>query len=226
MATTTRAQRIDAGRVDITQRDRRVLEFITDHGGVRADTLALALGRLADGDRLAPARSPRAVSLWVDRMTRAGLVKREAILAQPWVLATVAGSREAIGRDRPGHVTDHMARHMHIVAQLRLWLEARHLDATWTPEWRLRADWRGRVRRPDGLLVRHDGYHAGVEVELIPKRSDRYKRIVAEQHRSLHECWWFTPAVQVPRLQRLLARPGAPARPVHKVYELPEGVGW
>lgn len=223
-ATTTRLERIDAGRVDITQRDRDVLTFITDHGGVRGDTLARVLGRYGDNDRLAPARSARAVRLWCDRMERVGLVHRTPVLAAPWVLATLAGSRLAIGRDRPGRITRHMADHHLAVAELRLWLEQRHLEATWVPEWRLRADWPGRVRRPDGLLVWPDGYRAGVEVELTPKRSDRYARIVAEQHPSLQACWWFAPAPQMPRLTRLLGRPGAPARPVHRVFETPEGV--
>jgi hypothetical protein len=223
MATTTRAQRIDAGKVTVTQRDRDVLTFITDHGGIRADTLAQVLGRYGDGDRLAPARSPRAVSLWVERMTRVGYVTRTGVLGQPWVLATAAGSRFAVGRERPGRITRHMADHHHVVATLRLWLEGRHPEATWVPEWRLRADWRGRVRRPDGLLAFTDGYRVGVEVELTPKRSDRYARIVAEQHPSLHACWWFAPGGQLPRLARLLGRPGAPARPVHKTFSIPEG---
>jgi hypothetical protein len=221
---TTRAQRSDAGRVDLTQRDRDVLAFVTDHGGIRADTLALVLGRYGDGDRLAPARSPRAVRIWCDRMERAGLVHRVPVLAQPWILATLAGSRLAIGRDRPGRITRHMADHHHVVAVLRLYLEGRQPDATWTPEWRLRAEWHGRVRRPDGLLVWADGYRAGVEVELTPKRSDRYARIVAEQHPSLQACYWFAPAPQTARLERLLGRPGAPARPVHKVRALPPEV--
>jgi hypothetical protein len=222
--TTTGAPRIDAGRVDLTQRDRDALTFITDHGGIRADTLALVLGRYGDGSRLAPARSARAVRLWCDRMERAGLVRRAPVLAQPWVLATLAGSRWAIGRDRPGNITRHMADHHHAVATLRLYLEGRNPEATWTPEWRLRADWPGRVRRPDGLLTFGDGYRVGVEVELTPKRSDRYARIVAEQHPSLHAVWWFAPAPQLPRLGRLLRRPGAPARPVHKTFPLPEEV--
>ena len=223
-APTTRAQRIDAGRVVLTERDRDVLAFVVDHGGVRLDCLALALARLGPDGRLAPARSPRVARAWVDRMARAGLVRRAAVLAAPWVLATVAGSRVAIGRERPGRVTRHMADHHYTVAMLRLWLAARHAEASWSPEWRLRADWPGRVRRPDGLLQWPDGYRAGVEVELTPKRSDRYARIVAEQHPSLHAVWWFTLEPQTGRLERLLGRPGAPARPVHKVFPLPVGV--
>jgi hypothetical protein len=165
------------------------------------------------------------VSIWCDRMERLGYVHREAVLGQPWILATASGSRLVLGRDRPGRVTRHMADHMATVAKLRLWLEGRQPEATWVPEWRLRAEWPGRVRRPDGLLVFGDGYRVGVEVELTPKRSDRYARIVAEQHPSLHACWWFAPLPQLARLGRLLGRPGAPARPVHKVFPLPsEGV--
>ena len=224
-APTTRAQRIDAGRVVLTERDRDVLAFVVDHGGVRLDCLALALARLGPDGRLAPARSPRVARARVDRMARAGLVRRAAVLAAPWVLATVAGSRVAIGRERPGRVTRHMADHHYTVAMLPV-VAGRpacrgELVAGVAATGRLAG---AGPPAPMGSSQWPDGYRAGVEVELTPKRSDRYARIVAEQHPSLHAVWWFALEPQTGRLERLLGRPGAPARPVHKVFPLPVGV--
>jgi hypothetical protein len=216
-----RAQRSNAGTVTPTDRDREVLRFIGDHGGLRYDLLALVLGR-----HDAAQRSPRAAYTWRARMERLGLVRRLQVRGVLWLVLTRPGMREAgVPWELPGAPTDLLAQHTTTATLLRLWLERRHPGSEWVSERTYRSEQRttgARFRAPDGALRIPGRGLAGVEVELNLKRVREYRQIIAEQHPSLDAVWWFTLSPE--SLQGRLALCDGPARPVHTVHRLPPEV--
>jgi hypothetical protein len=216
-----RAQRSDAGTVTPTERDREVLQFIGDHGGLRYDLLALVLGR-----HDAAQRSARAAYTWRARMERLALIGRLHVRGDQWLVLTRAGMREAaVPWELPGAPTDLLAQHTTTAILLRLWLERRHPGSAWVSERTFRSEQRttgARFRAPDGALQVVGQGLAGVEVELNLKRTREYQQILTEQHASLNAVWWFV--LDVSGLERRFALCDRPARPTHTVHPLPPEV--
>jgi hypothetical protein len=232
-------RRRDAGTVAVTDRDVAALRFIGEQYGVRDDALRVLLARLSpapDRLRTAAGLSDRSVRGWVERMERDGYLTRRRLLGHTWVTPTVAGMRLAgltferwrFGSRRDDDSDGWGLAHVHAVAMLRLHLQADPGDGRWTSERAIFRKWEGTgaaVRRADGALVLDDGRVAGVEVELHRKKRARYNDLVREVDPEFDEVWWFTPAGDVGWLTATLAEVPQGLRPVHRVRELPEGVG-
>jgi hypothetical protein len=208
----------------VTERDRAVLAFLGDHGGLRYDLVPLVLAQ-GGGGRLAPGRSPRAAYEWRRRMEAAGLVQRVELRRAAWLVLTRAGAAAVeLPFDLPGRATDHMAWHATAVVLVRLWLAARHPGSAWTSERVFRSERRltgARFRVPDGALDVPGKGRAGVEVELSPKRVSEYRSILRSSHPSLEVVWWFT--IHRTNLQARFDRVERPARPEHHVLAMPAG---
>jgi hypothetical protein len=242
----TRQRRWDAATVAVTDRDVAALRFIGEQYGVRDDALAVLLARLsppparprpgADAWQPPARLSDRRVRAWVERMERDGYLSRRRLLGHTWVTPTVAGIRLAglsferwkFGSRRDDDSDGWGLAHVHAVTMMRLHLQADPGDGRWTSERAIFRKWEGTgaaVRRADGALRLDDGRVAGVEVELHRKTRARYDGLVREVDPSFDEVWWFTPPGDVGWLTATLdALPHGP-RPLHRVQELPEGVG-
>jgi hypothetical protein len=235
MAEMARAQRWDAGTVRVLERDVRLLTVIGEDGGMR---LPLVSEHLAEGGG---GRSEAAARHWTDRMVRGGYLRRSWILRAAWFTLTPAGARLADLVDQDGTATPRVIEaatvvdHTNTVGRLRLQLAREHPDALWVPERTFWAEQRLRkqlsFRRPDAALDFPDGRRVGIEVELTPKRAEKYRAIVGSSHRSITEVWWYCPPTIRGRLVRSLATGVAAweqaAKKQAKPYEvrpLPEGV--
>ncbi len=219
--------RADSGRVRLTERDLRVLTWTGEMYAVDLDVLGLLLARwspqaVSDGSRGPLARSQ------AGRLERAGVASRRTVLGRPWLVPSRDGLAFAglpYGAWEPvGWKLDHLA----TVARLRLDLEAKAPDAPWESERAIRGRWHGtgaRVRIPDGAFTLEDGRRIAVEVELHRKAARRYPPICADQDPAWDAVWWFTRPGDVLWLERVLAEVAKPARPVHRVTPLPDGIG-
>jgi hypothetical protein len=213
--------------VRLTERDLRVLTWVGEQYAVDLDVLGLLLARWSPGSVAAGSRGPLARSQ-AGRLERAGCASRRTVLGRPWLVPTRAGIGFAglpYGAWEPvGWKLAHLA----TVARLRLCMEGEHPEAAWESERAIRARWHGtgaRVRIPDGALTMPDGRRIAVEVELHRKARHRYAPIVAEQDPAWDECWWFTRPADSAWVRAVLAELPKPARPVHGVWTLPDGVG-
>jgi hypothetical protein len=161
------------------------------------------------------------------RLERAGYASRQTVLARPWLVPSKAGLTFA-GLDYAAwQPVGWKLAHLATVARLRLNLEASVPGARWESERAIRARWHGtgaRVRIPDGAVTLADGRRVAVEVELHRKAARRYGPICQDQDPAWDECMWFTRPGDVDWLEAVLAEVPKPARPVHRVQALPEGV--
>jgi hypothetical protein len=220
MAEATRRRRWDAGTVVITPRDEATLATIGEHLWVRQVDLQQLLGGVSDS----------AVRGWLDRMARAGMVRRERRAGAGWVALTTAGMR-AIDLDyehRP--LSTWVADHATTTLRLRLALQAAYPGSEWRSEryWRRRQAQLGKgghLRVPDGSLLLPSGTHAAVEVETSRKAPGRLARIAREYANDVDVAWWFTTPELLDWLHRTWRETSRPARPAIEVLPLPEGSG-
>jgi hypothetical protein len=218
MHTGNRRRRWDAGTVVVTPRDETVLATIGDHLWVRQVDLQALLGGVSDS----------AVRGWLDRMNRAGLVRRERRTSAGWVALTTAGMRTVdLDYDhRP--LSTWVADHATTTLRLRLLLQREYPGAEWKSErwWRRRQGQLGKgghLRVPDGSLLLPSGTHAAVEVETSRKAPGRLARIAREYANDVDMAWWFTTPELFEWLRGVWAGIDRPARPAIDVLLLPPG---
>jgi hypothetical protein len=219
MAEGNRRRRWDAGTVILTPRDETVLATVGDHLWVRQVDLQALLGGVSDS----------AVRGWLDRMTRAGMVRRERRTGAGWVALSRAGMG-VVGLDyehRP--LSTWVADHATTTLRLRLELQRAYPGSTWRSErwWRRRQaqlSSGGHLRVPDGSLLLPSGTHIAVEVETSRKAPGRLARIAREYATDVDVAWWFTTPELLDWLQRTWRELPRPARPAIEVLPLPPGV--
>jgi DNA-binding MarR family transcriptional regulator len=180
-------------RIELTARDRELLEFLAEHRLVLSDHIQALLGM-----------SPRAADTRLQALAYAGFVTRERVFHRqpPFVQITRAGLA-AIASDLPAPRLD-LRSYKHDVGLAWLWLAAR--GGTFGPthevigERRLRshdASVQGahrllgirlggvgprgadRIHYPDLLLVTAEGRRIAVELELSWKGPSRTEKILA-----------------------------------------------
>jgi hypothetical protein len=177
------ARRVDAGVIQLTQRDVDGLLLCGEHYGAPYDLLAAAL-------RVPPERLPAIVRRW----RRTGYAATRRLGAGPaWCWLTRDGmSATGLGFPAVRPALGRLA-HMRAVLAARLWLEASpgwaSGHAWWHSERRLRAGQppgsRGHipdaeVRWPSIPGSRYGGQVWAIEVELTPKPLPRTTRIMGE----------------------------------------------
>lgn len=180
-----RAVRADKGEIRLTERDVEVMTFLADHYGLRKDQLSKLLGPISE----------RTVRALIDRWVRGGLVNRRTIFAgdHAWLWPTRAGLNLAplklpYWEPRPG-ILDHV----YWVSETRFRVAARHPNAEWISERRLRAEAGGANRpehMPDALVLRGDRKIA-IEVQLAQKSRDRASETLLYLSRTYSGAWIF-----------------------------------
>ena len=182
-----KALRADAGQVRITKRDVEVMTFMAEQYGVRKDQLGCLLEV-----------SDRTIRALIDRWVRAGLVSRRTIFAgdHAWLWPTrdgleLASERFPVWEPRPG-----ILEHVFQVTEVRFKVAAKHPDATWISERKLRAEAGGANRpehMPDGLVLKA-GKQIAIEVQLAQKSRDRAADTLSYLTRTYDGAWIFARA--------------------------------
>ena len=183
-----RAARSDRGQVRLTERDVAVMTFLSEQYGIRKDQLPQLIGDVAE----------RTIRALIDRWTRAELVCRRTIFAgdHSWLWPTRSGLELAPLRfpywePRPG-ILDHV----YWVTETRFRVAARHPDATWVSERKLRAEAGGANRpehMPDGLVLKA-GRRIAIEVQLAQKSGERTAASLASLTSVYDGVWIFAKA--------------------------------
>jgi hypothetical protein len=211
-----------------THRDVEVLAWVAEQYAVRADTLALLLGRrspeiprtvhrwpFAPGEWAElPALSEATVRYHLRRWHRAGWVRPQRALGRTWVVPTRGGLELAGSGYRPWTLVPSQLNHLHAVAVVRLAIEAANPDAEWVSERalaRLRAQRRETWWRPDGGLVVADAAVSGgpplhnIEVELTPKHLAKLQQIFEHRYPGEVQTTYFAPGGHQDGLRARLA---------------------
>jgi hypothetical protein len=212
-----------------TQRDAAALGWVADQYAIRADTLALLLGRLSP-------ETPRTIHAWqytagqwaelpmlaevtvrhhLRRWVQAGWVSVQRALGRTWIIPTSKGLALAGVDYRPWSLVPSRLAHVHAVALVRLAIEAANPAADWVSERelaRVRAQQRAGWWLPDGALPAVDQDAAGgprrlhlLEVELTPKHLPKLQQVFEDRYPGQTQTTYFTPPAHLDGLRRRLA---------------------
>jgi hypothetical protein len=198
----------------ITDRDRDILEWICRHGLVTTDQVArffFARDDGADGKRAAHRRLAILGAL--------GLVRRDQtpFWRAPWVIrATQAGADIAESGVRPARLVEAEVRHSLALVDLVEDLASSTKGSTLRTEREIRTDRfhdrregklrPGKGRTPDGELTLRDGKVVAIELDLTPKRSKDFERILrAYRQERVDKVWWYVVPGAAPRVAKLVA---------------------
>jgi hypothetical protein len=172
-------------RMQLSERDRKLLAWCGEQYSVRFDLLAVLMARLSD-DAEARARgrvSRQAVSRRVRAWKQEGLAEARTILAgEPAALWLTADGMMAAGLPwRPYEPTLATIDHRHAVGVVRT--EAEAMGLRWVCERELREGLGGRpLHLPDGVVISTDDngrqWRTAVEVELTRKTQARVVAIL------------------------------------------------
>ena len=211
-----------------THRDVEVLAWVAEQYAVRADTLALLLGRRSPEIPRTVHRWPYAPGEWAElpalseatvryhlrRWHRAGWVRPQRALGRTWIVPTRPGLELAGSGYRPWTLVPSQLNHQHAVAVVRLAIETANPEAEWVSEralTRLRAQRREAWWRPDGGLVVADAAVSGgpplhtIEVELTPKHLAKLQQIFEHRYPGEVQTTYFTPPAHQAGLRTRLA---------------------
>jgi hypothetical protein len=210
-----------------THRDVAALAWIAEQYAVRADTLALLLGRHSpEAPRTVhrwqyapsqsaelPALADATVRYHLRRWLRAGWVRPQRALGRTWIVPTRRGLDLAGSGYRPWTLAPSQLQHLHAVALVRLAIETANPDAEWVSERALtllRAQRRETWWRPDGGLVVADAsVNVGpplhtIEVELTPKHLAKLQQVFEHRYPGEVQTTYFTPPAHQAGLKRRL----------------------
>jgi hypothetical protein len=211
-----------------THRDVAALAWVAEQYAVRADTLALLLGRLSPETPQTAHRWEYAPGRWAElptlaeatlryhlrRWLRAGWVRPQRALGRTWIVPGRRGLELAGSGYRPWTLVPSQLNHLHAVAVVRLAIETANPEAEWVSEralTRLRAQRREAWWRPDGGLVVADAAVSGgpplhtIEVELTPKHLAKLQAVFEVRYPGEVQATYFTPAGHQDGLRRRLA---------------------
>jgi hypothetical protein len=221
-----------------THRDVTALAWVAEQYAIRADALALLLGRLspetpptihrwqyAPGEWTElPALAEATVRYHLRRWHRAHWVSVQRALGRTWIVPTRRGLELAGSGYRPWTLVPSQLNHLHAVAVVRLAIEAANPQAEWVSERalaRLRAQRRESWWRPDGgLLVAEIAVNGTlvplhtIEVELTPKHLAKLQAVFEARYPGEVQTTYFTPPAHqdgLRRRRRCWSRPPEPA---------------
>ena len=197
----------------ITDRDLEILRWIGRHGMVTAEQVAskfFARGPGVVGTRAAYRR--------LDILEKLALIKRDQTpywRAPKVVRVTAAGASLAGVGVRPARYVEGEVRHAVALVDLMEQLHTHYRDSTLRTEREIRTDrWHeqasgrrdiGRGRIPDGQLTLRTGRVVAVELDLTPKRSKDFERILrAYRQEKFDEVWWYVVPGAVDRVRKLV----------------------
>lgn len=197
----------------ITQRDREILGWIGRHGIVTADQVARRFFSREDG-----ATGQRAAYRRLTILESLGFVRRDRtpFWRAPQVLRiTKAGAEVGEVDVAPARIVEPELRHALSLVDLVEQLSAEHRTATLRTEREIRTDrWHerhagtrdpARGRTPDAVLTQRNGKVVAIELDLTPKRSKDFERILrAYKQERFDHVWWYVVPGAVERVARLV----------------------
>ena len=197
----------------ITERDRSILAWIGIHGLVTADQVARKFFARADG-----ALGKRAAQRRLAILEQQGLLRRNAtpFWRAPWVIrVTQAGADTGQIGVRPARLVEGEVRHALALVDLVEQLAKANTGSVLrtereirTDRWHLRQDGQlrpGRGRVPDAELTLSDGRVVAIELDLTPKRSKDFERILrAYMQERFDLVWWYVLPGAVARVRKLV----------------------
>lgn len=205
-----------AGRAghQITARDRDILAWIGRHGLVTTDQVAQWFFGRDDGSV-----GKRAAHRRLAILEGLGLVRRDQtpFWRAPWVIrVTQAGADMGESGVRPARLVEGEVRHAIALVDLVEGLAASNKGATLRTEREIRTDrWHerqdgklrpGKGRTPDGELNLSNGKVIAIELDLTPKRSKDFERILrAYRQERFDAVWWYVLPGAVPRVKKLVS---------------------
>ncbi|HEV3312722.1 MAG TPA: replication-relaxation family protein [Chloroflexota bacterium] len=198
----------------ITLRDRQILAWIGTHGMVTADQVARRFFAREDG-----AVGKRAAQRRLAVLEKLALVRRNAtpFWRAPWVIrVTQAGADMGEISIRPARMVEGEVRHALALVDLVEELARFNRGCTLrtereirTDRWHQRQDGRlrpGKGRTPDGELTLRDGRVVAIELDLTPKRSKDFERILrAYRQERFDVVWWYVLPGALARVAKLVA---------------------
>ena len=197
----------------LTPRDRAMLAWVGRHGIVTPEQLARRFFSRADGDvgmRVAYRRFTKLESL--------GLLRRDATphSRSPHVIRLTKSGATAGEIDiAPARLVEPEIRHSLALVDLMEQLTEAQPDCASRTEREIRTDrWHerasgtrspGRGRTPDGELTLASGKVVAVELDLTPKRTKDFERILRSYKQERFDLvWWYVVSGSVPRLRRVV----------------------
>lgn len=203
--------------IRLTQRDLKALHRIGEQYCLRFDQLQCFLASWSpESDKMKETGvlSEEVTRRILKRWRVAELVEcRLFLFGEPsWIWLTRKGL-QSIGLNfryyepKPGELT-----HFYYVNQARAYVEQRWESDHWIAERFLRMQQESQQKgdmaehRPDGILVKPDGGHIAVEVELRLKSKTRYISLLREIQPKYHRVWYFASTSVVAVLQDVLVR--------------------
>ena len=194
----------------ITPRDREILAWIGKHGMVTTDQISKRF--------FATATSKRAAHRRLEILEDLRLVHRDRtnFHRAPWIVrVTQAGADVGEIGLRPARLVEGEVRHAVALVDLVEKLAASTIGSTLRTEREIRTDrWHqrkdgdlrpGRGRTPDGELTLTDGRVVAIELDLTPKRSKDFERILRSYRQErFNAVWWYVVPGAVPRVTKLV----------------------
>ncbi len=191
-----------------------MLSWIGRHGLVTPDQVARRFFAQPDGEVAKRAAYRRLVKL-----ETLDLVRRDATphWRSPHVVrVTQAGARAGEVDVAPARLVEHEIRHSLALVDLMEQLTAAHPDCAARTEREIRTDrWHerssgtrrpGRGRTPDGELTLGSGKVVAVELDLTPKRTKDFERILRSYTQERFDLvWWYVLSGALPRLRKVVA---------------------
>lgn len=197
----------------ITARDREILMWLGRYGMVTADQVAARFFGRSEGEV-----GKRAAYRRLAILEKLGLIRRDRtpFWRAPNVLRlTTEGARVGELGVRPARLVEGEIRHSVAVVDLAEALLAANKGATLRTEREMRTErWHdrkdgdirgGRGRVPDAELTLKSGRVVAVELDLTPKRSKDFERILrAYKQEKFDEIWWYVVPGAVARVTKLV----------------------
>lgn len=197
----------------ITQRDRQMLAWIGRHGIVTSDQVARRFFVREGGEA-----GKRAAYRRLAVLEELGLVRRDRtpFWRAPHVLRVTKAGVEVGEIDiAPARIAEPELRHALALVDLMDELAASNPKAEMRTEREIRTDrWHerhtgtrqpARGRTPDGQLTLPGGKVVAIELDLTPKRSKDFERILrAYRQERFDKVWWYVLPGVVPRVTKLV----------------------
>jgi hypothetical protein len=197
----------------VTDRDRQMLDWIGRYGMVTVEQVAGRFFERGEGEV-----GKRAAYRRVAVLEKMGLVRRDRTpyWRAPMVLRlTGEGARVGELGVRPARYVEGEIRHSVAVVDLAEELLAANPGATLRTEREIRTErWHdrhdeklrgGRGRVPDAELTLASGRVAAIELDLTPKRTKDFERILrAYKQEKFDEVWWYVVPGAVERVTKLV----------------------
>jgi hypothetical protein len=198
--------------VKITDRDREILNWIGRHGIVTADQVRRCF--FESGDQTGKRAALRRLQI----LESIGLIRRDATpfwRAPKVIRITTAGARLGEVGVAPARLVEGDLRHAVAVVDLVEELALANRGSTLQTERELRQErYQNRLnnrrveqrgRCPDGLLILKSRKKAAIELDLTPKRTKDYERILrAYRQEQFDLVWWYVVPGAVARVRKLV----------------------